>query len=156
MEGGLVKSALRVLEILELFDAERRPLRVADIVDRMNVPQSSASMLLKTLVARGYMDFDAASREYCPSVRRPCPFIVALASASGRAAATLQALCVRLGGVMKNAHCGAMPAASADRNRRPRRFHSFKSAAAFTICAAHKPLVAVGCHGSGRRPQRQS
>lgn len=69
MEGGLVKSALRVLEILELFDAERRPLRVADVVDRMNVPQSSASMLLKTLVARGYMDFDAASREYCPSVR---------------------------------------------------------------------------------------
>lgn len=60
MEGGLVKSALRVLEILELFDAGRRPLRVADIVDRMNVPQSSPSMLLKTLVARGYMDFDAA------------------------------------------------------------------------------------------------
>ena len=65
----MVKSALRVLEVLELFDAERRPLRIADIVDRLNMPQSSASMLIKTLVARGYMDFDAASREYCPSVR---------------------------------------------------------------------------------------
>lgn len=63
MEGGSVKSALRVLEILEVFDAERRPPRVTDIVEPMNLPQSSASMLLKTMVARGYMDFDAASRE---------------------------------------------------------------------------------------------
>ncbi|QFZ87614.1 helix-turn-helix domain-containing protein [Variovorax paradoxus] len=65
----MVKSAVRVFELLELFEAERRPLRVADIVDKLGVPQSSVSMLLKTLVARGYMEFDSARREYCPSVR---------------------------------------------------------------------------------------
>jgi len=65
----MVKSALRVLEILELFDAERRPLRVTDVVRRLDVPQSSASMLLKTLVVRGYLDYDVATREYCPSAR---------------------------------------------------------------------------------------
>lgn len=69
MERGMVKSALRVFELLELFEAERRPMRVVEIVERMKVPQSSVSMLLKTLVARGYMEFDPASREYCPSVR---------------------------------------------------------------------------------------
>lgn len=65
----MVKSAMRVFELLELFDAERRPLRIAEIVDRLGIPQSSASMLVKTLVTRGYMDFDASTREYCPSMR---------------------------------------------------------------------------------------
>jgi DNA-binding IclR family transcriptional regulator len=69
MERGMVKSALRVFELLELFEAERRPMRVVEIVERLKVPQSSVSMLLKTLVARGYMEFDATTREYCPSVR---------------------------------------------------------------------------------------
>ncbi|WP_326535580.1 IclR family transcriptional regulator [Pseudorhodoferax sp.] len=65
----MVKSAARVFELLELFDAERRPLRVTEIVQRLDMPQSSVSMLLKTMVARGYMEFDAADRSYCPSVR---------------------------------------------------------------------------------------
>lgn len=69
MEGGMVKSAQRVFEILELFESECRPLRVVEIVERLGMPQSSVSMLLKTLVARGYMEFDPATREYCPSVR---------------------------------------------------------------------------------------
>lgn len=69
MDRGPVKSAIRVLEILELFEAERRPMRVVDIVERLGAPQSSVSMLLKTMVARGYMVLDADSREYCPSVR---------------------------------------------------------------------------------------
>jgi hypothetical protein len=65
----MVKSAARVFELLELFDAERRPLRVTEIVQRLDMPQSSVSMLLKTMVARGYMEFDAADCSYCPSVR---------------------------------------------------------------------------------------
>ncbi len=69
MESGMVKSAMRVFELLELFEAERRPLRIAEMVDRLGVPQSSLSMLVKTLVARGYMEFDSVTREYCPSVR---------------------------------------------------------------------------------------
>jgi len=65
----MVKSAARVFELLELFDAARRPLRVTEIAEHLRVPQSSVSMLLKTLVLRGYMEFDASRREYCPSVR---------------------------------------------------------------------------------------
>lgn len=65
----MVKSAARVFEILEVFEAARRPLRVAEIVQRLGAPQSSVSMLLKTLVTSGYMEFDAVRREYCPSVR---------------------------------------------------------------------------------------
>ncbi len=65
----MVKSAQRVIDILELFESECRPLRVADIVERLGLPQSSVSMLLRTLVSRGYMEFDAATRQYCPSVR---------------------------------------------------------------------------------------
>lgn len=64
-----MKSAVRVFELLELFEAERRPLRVAEIVEKLGAPQSSVSMLLKTLVARGYMEFEGSRREYCPSLR---------------------------------------------------------------------------------------
>ncbi|KQX85335.1 IclR family transcriptional regulator [Variovorax sp. Root473] len=69
MQNGLVKSAIRVFDLLELFDAERRPLRVTTIAQKLEAPQSSVSMLLKSLVSRGYMEFDATTREYCPSVR---------------------------------------------------------------------------------------
>lgn len=69
MDGGMVKSAMRVFELLELFDVARRPMRIAEIVERLGIPQSSASMLMKTLVARGYMEFDPGTREYCPSMR---------------------------------------------------------------------------------------
>lgn len=68
-DGGMVKSATRVFELIELFEVERQPMRVSTIVEKLGAPQSSVSMLLKTLVARGYMEFDAATREYCPSVR---------------------------------------------------------------------------------------
>lgn len=69
MQNGLVKSAIRVFDLLELFDAERRPLRVTAIAQKLAAPQSSISMLLKSMVSRGYMEFDATTREYCPSVR---------------------------------------------------------------------------------------
>ncbi len=65
----MVKSADRVFEILELFERERRSMRVAEIAQQLNLPQSSVSMLLKTLVERGYMDFDPQGRGFCPSVR---------------------------------------------------------------------------------------
>ncbi|MDR2154631.1 MAG: helix-turn-helix domain-containing protein [Burkholderiaceae bacterium] len=65
----MVKSAIRVFELLEVFEAERRPLRIAEMVALLDAPQSSVSMLAKTLVARGYMDFEPVSRTYCPSAR---------------------------------------------------------------------------------------
>lgn len=64
-----VKSATRVFDMLETFERERRPLRVADLVECLDAPQSSVSMLLKTLVSQGYLDCNPATREYCPSAR---------------------------------------------------------------------------------------
>ena len=67
--SGLVKSAVRVIEIFELFEAERRPLKISEIVERLRVPQSSVSTLMKTLIAQGFMDFDADTRQFRPSAR---------------------------------------------------------------------------------------
>jgi len=64
-----VKSALRAFEILELFDDLQCPLTAADIRARLGYPQSSLSMLLKTLAARGYLDFDPRTRQFQPSLR---------------------------------------------------------------------------------------
>ena len=64
-----VKSATRVFDMLETFERERRPLRVADLVECLDAPQSSVSMLLKTLVSQGYLDCNPTTREYCPSAR---------------------------------------------------------------------------------------
>lgn len=46
-----VKSARRVVDLLELLGNARQPLRLRDITEQLGIPASSASMLLKTLVA---------------------------------------------------------------------------------------------------------
>jgi DNA-binding IclR family transcriptional regulator len=65
----MVKSAIRVFDLLEVFETERRALRIAEMVALLDAPQSSVSMLVKTLVARGYMDFEPVSHTYSPSAR---------------------------------------------------------------------------------------
>jgi DNA-binding IclR family transcriptional regulator len=67
-EAG-VKSALRVFDILELFNARRAPLRLKEIADALALPASSASGLLRTMAARGYLAFDPASHTYFPAER---------------------------------------------------------------------------------------
>ena len=64
-----VKSALRVFEVLELFDKLQKPLRVSDVVDELGYPQSSVSSLLQTLLEKGYLHFYAESRSFYPSPR---------------------------------------------------------------------------------------
>lgn len=66
---GAVKSAMRVVQVFELFEAERRALSVQDIVDALGVPQSSISSLLKTLVHEGYLTRGRGDRRYLPSER---------------------------------------------------------------------------------------
>ena len=66
---GAVKSAVRVVRVFELFEAERRALSVQDIVDALGVPQSSISSLLKTLVNEGYLTRQRDTRCYLPSER---------------------------------------------------------------------------------------
>lgn len=69
MYEGAVKSAVRVVQIFDLFEAKRCDMSVQEIVDALEVPQSSISSLLKTLVDRGYLSRDRSTRRYRPSER---------------------------------------------------------------------------------------
>lgn len=64
-----VKSAQRVLELLEYFAEERRPAGVGVIAQSLGWPQSSTSVLLKGLAESGYLDHDARTGQYVPNVR---------------------------------------------------------------------------------------
>ena len=70
-----VKSALRVLEILEFFAEWRRPASVKEVSQSLGYPQSSTSVLLKSLKDSGYFDHEPRTGMYLPNVR------VALATA---------------------------------------------------------------------------
>jgi IclR family KDG regulon transcriptional repressor len=64
-----IKTARRVLEILDHFDEARRPLGLKELVGRLGYPVSSASALLKSMVVLGYLDYDRYSRTYMPTMR---------------------------------------------------------------------------------------
>ncbi|MCA0919077.1 IclR family transcriptional regulator [Pseudooceanicola nanhaiensis] len=57
-----VKSAARVLDVLELLSRQPEPMRLNELVARLGFPKSSAYGLLSTLVARGYVKKDSADR----------------------------------------------------------------------------------------------
>ncbi len=65
----VIKTARRLFEVLEHFDAVQRPLSLKEIADRFGYPVSSASALLKSVVALGYLDYDRYSRTYMPTMR---------------------------------------------------------------------------------------
>lgn len=67
--SGVVKSAGRVLAIFEYFDQVERPLSVKEIVAHFGYPESSAAVLLRSLVNLGYLRHDRSSRKYMPTAR---------------------------------------------------------------------------------------
>ena len=69
MTASAIKSARRVFEVLERFDAVRRPLTLKEIADGLDYPVSSAQALLKSLVVLGYLEYDRPSRTYLPTMR---------------------------------------------------------------------------------------
>ncbi|MBL6852255.1 MAG: helix-turn-helix domain-containing protein [Alphaproteobacteria bacterium] len=69
MSAGIVKSARRVFEVLELFERERRPLSLKDVCGALRLAPSSGAALLKSLVALGYLDYDRGTRSYFPTMR---------------------------------------------------------------------------------------
>ena len=69
MTGETIKTARRVFEVLEYFDAVERPLSLKEISTRFDYPPSSASVLLKTLVQLGYLEYDRYTRTYMPTMR---------------------------------------------------------------------------------------
>ncbi len=68
-QPSAVKSAVRALEVIELFSVYREPLSVNAVSEVLNIPQSSASTLLKSLNKAGFIDRDPRSRRYMPSLR---------------------------------------------------------------------------------------
>jgi DNA-binding IclR family transcriptional regulator len=69
LPDGVVKSAGRVLAILEYFDEIQRPANVVEIAETLKLPQSSASALLRSLTVIGYLHFNRTARTYLPSCR---------------------------------------------------------------------------------------
>lgn len=64
-----IKSAHRVLEILEYFDRDRRHATVMDMSRTLNYPQSSTSELLRCLTRLGYLHYNRIRRTYSPTAR---------------------------------------------------------------------------------------
>lgn len=67
--AGPVKSAQRVLELLEFFAEERRPASVGVIAQTLAWPQSSTSVLLRGLCETGYFDQDPRTGLVAPNAR---------------------------------------------------------------------------------------
>jgi DNA-binding IclR family transcriptional regulator len=65
----VVKSAVRTLQILELFDEIRQPLNVVSVSEALGYPQSSTAALLRSLVAMGYLHYEERARTYVPTDR---------------------------------------------------------------------------------------
>lgn len=64
-----VKSAQRVLELLEFFADTQRAATVTEICQTLGYPQSSTSVLLRSLCDSGFFDHDARTGLYAPNVR---------------------------------------------------------------------------------------
>lgn len=57
-----IKSAARVLDLLELLSSSSEPMRLHQIAMALGIPKSSAHGLLSTLMVRGYISKDSADR----------------------------------------------------------------------------------------------
>lgn len=68
-EKGLVKSSARSLQVFEFFQQFGRPARTVEIGRYLDIPNSSADELLKTLAELGYLTFNQRSKCYAPSYR---------------------------------------------------------------------------------------
>lgn len=64
-----VKSAVRVLQIFQLFAETRQPAPLSLIAHRLGVPKSSCLALLRTLEANGYLYQLNDFRDYYPTRR---------------------------------------------------------------------------------------
>lgn len=69
MSESKVKSARRVIQVLEFFDEMRSDASVMDVARALEMPQSSTTELLKCLSDLGYLAYDPRSRRYMPTHR---------------------------------------------------------------------------------------
>jgi IclR family KDG regulon transcriptional repressor len=64
-----VKSARRVLQILNDFAGKRRPQRAAEVARAIDAPISSCVALLGTMVEEGVLFYDETARTYVPTTK---------------------------------------------------------------------------------------
>lgn len=69
IDSGAVKSALRVLQIIELLTQHDSGLTFIELRERMGLPKSSLHGLLRTMRERGHLAYDEAERRYRLGVR---------------------------------------------------------------------------------------
>lgn len=69
LPAKVIKSAGRVIQILEYFDDIRRPANMVEISRALGYPHSSTSILLHSLVAMGYLEQDREKWTYHPTDR---------------------------------------------------------------------------------------
>ncbi len=62
--SGDVKSALRVIQLLNLLGQWGSPRTHVQIAEELNIPKSSLTQVLKTLLRHDYLAFDAERRGY--------------------------------------------------------------------------------------------
>lgn len=67
--SSTVKSARRVMEILELFDQVQRPMSLTEIARSLSYPVPSALALLKCLQSMEYVFYDPVLKAYSPTMR---------------------------------------------------------------------------------------
>ena len=65
----VVKSADRVLDLIETFAAAKRPLSISDLAERLEAPISSCHGLVHTLLQRGYLYGLGARKAVYPTRR---------------------------------------------------------------------------------------
>ena len=63
------RSVDRVFQIMELFSTRRRPLSATEIRRSLRMPHSSAVSVLSRLVTLGYLDQNADTKRFFPSLR---------------------------------------------------------------------------------------
>ena len=63
----VIKSAGRALNVLALFERKRCPLLAREIAETLDMPRSSANVLLTSLVNLGYLKFDSSEQSYFPT-----------------------------------------------------------------------------------------
>lgn len=64
-----IKSARRVLEVLEYFAERQRPATIEEIRVALDYPQSSTSVLLHSLATLGYLSQEVGTRRFQPTIR---------------------------------------------------------------------------------------
>ena len=64
-----VKTALRIIEIIEIFAKEQKPLALSELAKELNAPNSSCLALIRTLMSLGYLYETNRRQGYYPTGR---------------------------------------------------------------------------------------